>query len=335
MNTLPLIPLLLGLSLCPMAGSSQSAGHIHTDDIVRFWAACDQLSPGQTRADSIRILQEVYLDSASAGLQQFIRIRNFSAEEYVKLLGKYPRFWASIRPYTTRIQSRRAEIEAVLDEMTAVLPGFRRPDVYFTIGCLRTGGTISGDMILIGSEIAAADTLVHTGELGSWLRQTLGHTGDIVAMVAHEAVHTWQRGIPVHEIFRLMKHKRLSMLNTALVEGGADFITDRMLGMNINTKLHQYGRVHDERLWCEFREAIDQNPFDYSQWLYNGHRIKGRPADLGYYMGYRISEAFYDSMADKRRALRILMKRGQYKKVFRRSGFRDRPCVQETSQESS
>ena len=70
-----------------------------------------------------------------------------------------------------------------------IFPGFKIPDIYFGIGCLRQGGTIKGNTIIIGAELAAADTLIDKSELSTWLKSVVGKTGDIVAMTAHESIH--------------------------------------------------------------------------------------------------------------------------------------------------
>lgn len=311
----------------PLSVVAQKPPGIETSDITRFWAAVDKLATAKTHQDSIRIIQEEYINKASAGLVEFIRLRNFTAQEYVTLMGAYPRFWTSIRPSTERISHRILEIHQVLDSMQQILPGFKRPGVCFAIGCMRTGGTTTERFILIGSEIAAADSTTDKSEVNAWLKSVLGQTGDIVSMVAHEAVHTQQRGFPFFEIFSLAKHKRLNLLNNAIIEGSADFITARLLRRNINSQLHTYGEANHCLLVREFFKDFEAKPFDVSRWLYNGNNSKDRPADLGYYIGYKISEAFYNQASDKKRALKTLLRRGKYKKVFRKSKTDTSNCV--------
>ena len=48
------------------------------------------------------------------------------------------------------------DIEKILDKYEKEIPNFKRPNVCFAIGCLRTGGTVSDNLILIGTEIAAS-----------------------------------------------------------------------------------------------------------------------------------------------------------------------------------
>jgi hypothetical protein len=317
----------LGGICLPAVTTARPSARIETSDISRFWAAYDRLADARTYEDSVRIFQQGYLDPASEYFKRFIRIRDFTAKEYVKLIRQAPEFWASIRPLTERIADRKAEIQATLDSLARILPGFKQPDVCFAIGCLRTGGTTAKNLILIGAEIAAADETVEKSALNAWLQGVLGNTGDIVAMIAHEAIHTQQRGIPLGEFFSLLKHKRLTLLNTSIVEGSADFITHRFLGLNINGSLYAYGEAHHDQLWCEFALACDTARFTFGNWLYAGAKSKDRPADLGYYIGCRISEAFYDQASNKTRALKILLRRGKYKKVYRQSGYADIPCT--------
>jgi hypothetical protein len=302
---------------------SQSSFHIETSDIDRFWSAYDSLTVASNRADSIAIFQRLYIDQASPSFQKFIKLRKFTAEEYVLRIKKAPKFWASVRPFTEAVSNRTAEIEETFGELEKFLPGFAPPDVCFAIGTLRTGGTTSKNLVLIGSEISAADTSVDVSELGSWLRSIIGHTGDLTSMVAHEAIHTRQKGIPGWEIFKLIRHQKLSLLNMSILEGSADFVTEKAAGLNINRPVHTFASQRK----CELRQAfladINAHPFDYSRWLYNGGKTDLGHADLGYYIGYVISEQFYNSSTDKEAALKLLMRRGKYKKVFRKSGFKE------------
>lgn len=317
---------ILILILSPAICLSQKISRIETTDITNFWAAYDKLPGAQSKEDSIAIIQQGYIDKATPYFRQFLRVRKFTAKEYVQLITASPQFWKSIRPLTERIASREKEIQEVVDRLAVHLPGFKRPDVCFAIGCLRTGGTTTKNLILVGAEIAAADSSVIKDELKAWQKRVVGQTGDIPSMVAHETVHTQQSGFPLPEIFSLIKNKKLRLLNMVIIEGSADFITNEFLGLNINPVVHQYGERHDCDLWKEFNEAIRTTPFDFSKWLYNGLSSTERPADLGYYMGYKITEGFYARASNKKRALKTILKRGKYKKIYKYSGYKGKSC---------
>lgn len=315
------------ICLVPITLIARKPAVIETADITHFWSAYDMLPQAKSREDSIRIIQEIYFDQATPYFRAFVKARQFTPAEYVTLIRAYPGFWNSIRPLTEQIAGRKDEIKAVFDKLGKALPDFKQPDVCFAIGCLRTGGTTTKDLILIGSEIAAADGSVNTSGMNSWLQNVLGNTGDIVSMVAHEAVHTQQSGLPFLEIFSLIGHRKLNLLNMAIVEGSADFITLELLGLNINETIHAYGDQHLCSLWKEFITDVDATPFDYSKWLYNGSAAQGRPADMAYYMGFVITKSYYGQMEDKRQALKTILRIGKYKRVFKQSQFERLNCA--------
>jgi uncharacterized protein YjaZ len=54
-------------------------------------------------------------------------------------------------------------------------------------------------------------------------------------------------------------------------------------------------------LWTEFKnELCNQN---IGNWLYNGSAVKGKPADLGYFIGYEIAKEYYKNAKDKKQAI--------------------------------
>jgi hypothetical protein len=153
---------------------SQNNDLIETSDIDNFWNAYDKLKDAKSINDSINIMQTDYIDKSSQYFKEFIRVRNFKAEEYIKLLRKYPKFWISIRKETENVKYRKGEIIKILDKYEQEIPNFKRPNVCFGIGCLRTGGTVSNNLILIGTEIAASTRETEKSELSPWLKSVIG-----------------------------------------------------------------------------------------------------------------------------------------------------------------
>lgn len=290
----------------------QSTTEISTQDITHFWEAYDSLA---TSKDSVATFQRLYIDRATPGFIAFIKARDFTAKEYVALIKRYPKFWISIRPNTERIATRKHEVEEVFKRFKILYPDFKAPRVCFAIGGLRTGGTTTSDLILIGSEIASADSTTNKIEFTGWLQYVIGNTGDIVAMVAHEAVHTQQ---PKNLAFikGQMNHRLLSQ---SLHEGAADFIGMQVTGFVINKTQYAYGIEHEAALWKEFQPQMLNN--DFSAWLYNGNKAGDRPADLGYFMGARICESYFNRSTDKEKAIREIIRMKNNKKFLKRSGY--------------
>lgn len=292
--------------------SGQSETDISTLDINHFWEAYDSLATSQ---DSVATFQRLYIDRATPGFIAFIKAREFTAKEYVTLIKRYPKFWISIRPNTERIASRKHEVEEVFNRFKILYPDFKPPKVCFAIGGLRTGGTTTSDLILIGSEIASADSTTNKIEFTGWLQYVIGNTGDIVAMVAHEAVHTQQ---PKNFAFikGQMNHRLLSQ---SLHEGAADFIGMQVTGYVINKTQYAYGIKHEAELWKEFQPQMLNN--DLSSWLYNGNKAGDRLADLGYFVGARICESYFNRSTNKEKAIREIIRMKNNKKFLKRSGY--------------
>jgi uncharacterized protein YjaZ len=56
-------------------------------------------------------------------------------------------------------------------------------------------------------------------------------------------------------------------------------------------------------------------------WLCNGSQVKGRPADLGYYIGYKICEAYYRNAANKRQAVRDILEVKDFQQFLQASQY--------------
>lgn len=299
-------------------GQSKSYAFI-TSDIAHFWEAYDSLAFAQTHADSVAVMQRLYIDRASAPFEDFIRKRALSAERYVQVIDAAPKFWLSIRANTTNIVALKPQIDTVFAQLEAHIPGYKQPDVCFAIGCLSTGGTTTRNTLLIGSEIVLADHTTDKSELNDWLRSVMDSIHNVPGYIGHETVHTLQSGIPFWELPKLIRYHSLSLLNMSILEGVADFITVEFLDMNINDQIHDYGNAHYDSLCLALQKDIAEEPYYIYGWLYNGSQTTDVPADMGYYMGYRLAKEFYNSSTNKEKALRILLRRGQYKQVAKAS----------------
>jgi uncharacterized protein YjaZ len=60
---------------------------------------------------------------------------------------------------------------------------------------------------------------------------------------------------------------------------------------------------------------------DLSRWLFQGDRSTDRPADLGYYIGYKICEAFYRRAPDKSEAIRQIIRLTDAEAFLQESGY--------------
>jgi hypothetical protein len=97
--------------------------------------------------------QKLYLDAGSPGLRDFVKLRIESATALAAAADQnYPKFYASVRPYTLQVEKQRGAIAKLIERYREVYPEAHFPPVYFVIG----GGTTSDRGLLIGTEVNSA-----------------------------------------------------------------------------------------------------------------------------------------------------------------------------------
>ena len=244
-----------------------------------------------------------------------------AAEQLLRALAQYPRWYAAVRPATLSIDSATAitqEIRRGLKQLAELYPDARFPDVYFLIGTLSTGGTVARSGMLIGTEQLTAGPDTPRDELPEWATfVTKENPVDrIPRMVVHEAVHTQQRPRP--------EGQKNTLLRQALGEGGADFLTELALGPPpIKTERQVYGEAHERSVWLDFKDEM-MTDSTITTWMYNGRvpRDKNHGAtDIGYWIGSRIARAYYDRATDKRAAVRVLLLCADPESILAASGY--------------
>lgn len=294
-----------------------SDAQVTTSDIPRWYEMYDSLAFAKTTADSLAIIQVLYLDDGSKGLKLFDKARNLSAPRILNALRRYPKYYADIRENALAVHQQRDSIEATLVRVGELLPGFKKPEVTIAFGIMNTGGTTIGKQILLGAGMISADSETTSSELSPWhIANTIPASGqqvDIRALVAHEAVHTRQRWVWPK------KPLTVGVIN----EGVCDFITFDLMGFEPRTANHLYGREHECAVYLAFLKDLKQPRGEvWSKWLYGGNLENSDwPADMGYFIGRRISAAYYEQAKNKRRALKVLMRPNRYRQVFRKSGY--------------
>ena len=277
---------------------AENKKNVQTVDIDHFWEAYDNLKNCKNFTDSTDSFQKLYLDKATDGLLDFIQVRDFKAEKYVELVAKYPKFYGSIRKNTYQTKKAEAVIDSVFTKFKQLYPNFKPFKVCFAMGILNTGGTISNNFVLIGAEITTSTNEVDLSEFGgSEFSKNLSGKGDIIqkikGMVAHECVHTQQKR-PVETDFKC------ELLYRVMREGSCDFIGSLVSGNKLGGS-HGYGDKNEKQIWADLKNELCNA--NIGGWLYNSSSVKGKPADLGYYVGYKIAEEYYKNTLDKKQAI--------------------------------
>ena len=287
--------------------SNPDSAQLVTSDIPLFWDAFDRAS----FKGAASTFQHDYIDAGSQGVKDFVPDRIVNGEQLARLVASRMRYYNAIRANTLSIANDRAvrdSIRVAFRRLKKLYPAAVFPNVYFVIGRMNSGGTSTDHGLIIGAEMNARDDTTPTRELDSWAKAVTGRLSDLPHIVAHELIHFQQA--PIHD---------RSLLAQAMREGAPDFIAELISGKNINSVAAKYGDEHQAALWQEFKAAMHGT--DYSKWLYEGDKSVDRPADLGYWMGYKICAAYYQRAADKSAALADIIRMDDPAKVLAESGY--------------
>jgi hypothetical protein len=263
----------------------ENAKTVTTIDIDHFWSAFDNLKNCKSFSDSIDCFQRLYLDKATNGMLDFIQVRDLTADKFVDAISKNPGFYQSVRQNTIEAKKAVPVIEDVFTKFKGIYADFKPFKVCFAIGIKNTGGTVSSQYVLIGTEVT-----VSTGATGSATSEDI--IQKIKGVVTHECVHTQQKPHPDSTAIQC------PLLWQSIREGSCDFIAELITGLPRN---NEYGEKNESKLWTDFKnELCNQN---VGNWLYNGFSVKDKPSDLGYFIGYEITKEYYTHSLDKKQAI--------------------------------
>ena len=263
-----------------------------TQDVTNFWRAFDADAAGAVG----NTFQKLYWQPASAGTRVLLEKNGLPNADSLRAVvhrrrADYLRSRAASERVSDVIPSYRATYLALKN----LYPPATFPPVFFGIGAFNVGGNSHETGLLIGAEKNAP--------------------ADLVPMVAHEMVHAQQQ-IP---------YKYRILLEQCLIEGSADFLAELIAGHPATPDVYTYAKGRERELWQEFERDQNLGENDsFALWLYGGDRPAGRPADLGYYIGYQITKAYYDRATDKRQAIHDILHIADCRTFLRQSGYAER-----------
>ncbi|WP_443945098.1 hypothetical protein ACJVDH_19605 [Pedobacter sp. AW1-32] len=264
---------------------------VETVDIHNYWQAFDSVQNNKDYNKQLGFIKHLYIDRGTPGLKAFIQTRGYTDSLWLSNILKYPKFWASIRSTTLTMETRAKTLESYILKFKELYPQLKPAAIYFTIGGLNSGGTTLANQVLIGAEMISGSAATDVSEFDNeWLKGVFAKPdlSGIVTLNLHEYVHTQQRG-DAHNV-----------LGQSLKEGLCDFITELCIEKPLETAYLNFGRKHADSI----RKAFTNDMFStgFSRWLYNGFNQRTQ-ADLGYYVGYEISKAYYQNAKNKGQAI--------------------------------
>ncbi|WP_207493320.1 DUF2268 domain-containing putative Zn-dependent protease [Aridibaculum aurantiacum] len=286
-----------------------AAMEIRTEDIDNFWRLFDRIHD----KNSDELFTSEYIVKGSPGIRTFYEVRMQSrATNLLESVRQRQKYYESIRPITLQVKNYKPAIKEAARKIKELYPDAIFPPTTFIVAHLNSFGTADGGGgQLISTEFFLNPSQLDTAGIGEWERSVLTDTSKLLGIVVHENIHIQEKS-----------KWDPSLLGRCTVEGLCDFITQLVLGYNINSRIHDYGNRHEKELWEKFSKQMHGK--DVDEWLYNGMSAKDYPADLGYYIGYKICEAYYDKAVDKKQAVKDILEIQDFKKFLADSGYEEK-----------
>ncbi len=262
-----LLCLLLGANLPARA---QVQVQVQWDDAQRFARLLKQTA----YRPSVQEIERDVVVPASPGLEDLLAREDIAAERLQAGVEAqryaYRHAVELCLPALERISGR---VGPWLRELDEVLGTGSDAQVVAVFGAATTGGMVQGERIIIALEVQCrfADSPAMAERV-------------LEAAIRHEAVH-------LHQLPRQQTGARNSLLRQALIEGFADWISTRQMGEPAPQARERaaFGAANEAQLWQAFQ--LEMDGISLGQWMYGPGR-EGQPADLGYWIGSRIIDAY-------------------------------------------
>jgi len=256
-----------------------------TKDSKKFWEAFDKMENSKQNP----FIE--YMQKGSPGVKGFTENRIINEDSLFTVVKKRKSDYELSRNVLDDISSKEKRVKAIYSALKYWYPDARFPPIYFVYGRFNSGGTSSPDGIIIGIEM-------------------LKNLDGVSGLIAHELIHYQQN----------IKGKDM-LLKWCLLEGGADFIGELISGESINQFSYKYGQQNLDRLCQEFVTRLKNA--DYQDWLYGTSKKDDRPNDLGYWIGYKITESYFNNQKDKQKAIKEILNIKDPIQFLKQSGFLD------------
>jgi hypothetical protein len=292
---------LVVLMLLPFACLAQNDSvRFVTSDVSDFWKHYDAFWQ-DTTANPF----QNYIDEGTPALKDFFRYDD-AAKILKRAVKAEKTYYDAVRRHPIDVSLYRDSVSIYFRQFKTIYPSAVIPPVYFLIGTMNRGGTASEHGVAIGTERFVDSTFANSRGWNTIPPSTLPK------IIARCIVFNHQR--PAYTGWTLLRQ--------AIVQGSAEFVwTLFMPGERealFNTKHYLYGETHEELLVKEF--VTRQEDSDMSGWFYDGQKYD-RPDQLGSWIGFKITEAYYQSAPDKTKALDDIFKINDFSRFLLLSGY--------------
>lgn len=300
-----IVALAAALGLAGAAHGAPNGAHrgpeILTSDVDRFYAVYTQ-ADGHPSAEA---LARDYLAPGTAGLHDFAKARNVTAERIAANIAAHPEQYEKARSCLKVLPQVKRELTAAFAKLAAAYPEAKFPPVTIVVGRGKPVGITDPSGVTIGLEAMCRADFMNPDLTARFVHNIAHEYGHIQQSQAQQDLDIGKPGATV--------------LTMSLMEGAAEFTAELISGDIGQSQERDWVRGREREIGEAFLR--DQDKTDLSAWMYNGPGTKAKPSDLGYWVGWRIVKAYYDRAADKHAALAAIFQMKDAKAFLAESGW--------------
>lgn len=267
-------------------------------DLENFSSVMEHIKKNR---DTIQVLNTYYFNKASVGLKEYINRHGLTPDMLKEAIKKTPENYQKIEAFVNGLNTLKPKMLSVFSKFEKLVPNSMFAPTYLLVGANRG--------------IAQASQY---GQLVTITRM-LENEEKLLSVIVHELAHFQQAKTIGLQKYVSLYSQPDNMLGICLREGGAEFITNQVLGGVTQEKSLSYFNENQAELKQKF--IADLKMHDNSFWLWESIGKKEHPQLLGYVMGYKIWSHYFDEVRDRNLVINEIINMTNAKECLEKSKY--------------
>ncbi len=305
-------------------GNSDQTIEFHYEDIANFRKVLDV---ARQKGDTLQAIKD-YFENGSIGLSAWINRYDVKPERILKAVKYFPSYYDYLSTLDSVLVGYEDQISEGLNGLKKLYPSefVHIPPVYYFI-LFAGGGSVEMTANMISIDYFGLHDKLDRSEFdrigGIFPKGRLALVGieQVPHVAIHETAHLLQSYIQgeLDYVSIYTDKEKQTILAYAIREGGADFLT--YLGANMVDSIKwAYGEKHEKELWEAMEPILNDHVDDHSGWFSGkAEEHADWPFQIGYYMGFKMVQFYYENSEDKKAALLLILnshKEEDFQKIY-------------------
>jgi hypothetical protein len=270
------------------------------DDVHTFLEVFSRLDGAENPA---AVIQSEYLDKGTSGLKMFIQKYDLTADRIIIAINKNQKKIATLAGLPPWLREQEKGLRQAYVKLKEIIPHVVFSPVYYLVGSFRGIGSGSTEGVLISIE------------------KFVPAEKDLAPLVIHEMIHIQQVAAIGYEKYTAIfdPEKEKTLLALCIREGAAEYLAHLVTGGITQDEAYTYTVENEKRLWQRFQKEMLGS--ETGDWMWARPKNPDQPMHIGYTLGFRIVQAYYENAKDKAQAVKEILSVTDYPAFLERSGY--------------